>query len=180
MRIIAFVGLPASGKSEASKVASGMGLSVVVMGDIIREEVKRRGLLLTDENAGGVGSDLRKLEGMDAIAKRCIPVIRARNADVIVVDGVRGIAEVERFREVFGDDFSLIKVESTLEWRFDRLEKRGRSDSLKSREELENRDERELGWGMKAAMESADMVIKNDGTLDNFRGQVKTALNGYL
>ena len=180
MKIIAFVGLPASGKSEASKVSIEMGLSVVAMGDVIREEVKRRGLPLTDENSGGVGNDLRKTEGMDAIAKRCIPIIKTRNADVIVVDGIRGIAEVKRFREEFGSDFNLIKVDSGLEERFDRLKRRGRSDSLKSKEELRNRDDRELGWGMGAAMDSADMVIANDGTLESFRDQIKEALNGYL
>jgi len=45
MKIIAFVGMPASGKSEASGVAKGLGIPVVNMGDVVREETANRGLL---------------------------------------------------------------------------------------------------------------------------------------
>ena len=39
MKIIAFVGMPASGKSEAARIAAKMGIPVVNMGDVIRKEV---------------------------------------------------------------------------------------------------------------------------------------------
>ncbi|HIC87630.1 MAG TPA: hypothetical protein EYP03_05445, partial [Aquificae bacterium] len=78
MRVIAFVGLPLSGKSTAAKVAEEMGIPVVCMGDMVREEAKRRGLALTDENLGKIANELRQKEGMDAIAKRCIPIIREK------------------------------------------------------------------------------------------------------
>ena len=51
MKIIAFVGAPASGKTEAANVARELGIPVISMGDVIREELRRRGLPLTDENA---------------------------------------------------------------------------------------------------------------------------------
>jgi len=38
MKIIAFVGMPASGKGEAATVAKELGYPVVNMGDVIREE----------------------------------------------------------------------------------------------------------------------------------------------
>lgn len=179
MKIIAFVGLPASGKSEASKVGQKMGFEVVVMGDVVREEVKKRGLLPTDKNVGGVANDLRKREGMDAIAKRCIPLIRERNAentDVIIIDGIRGLAEVKKFREVFCDDFKLIKIDTPLEKRFTRLKERARSDCLDSLGGLKKRDERELGWGMKEAMDLADIVILNEESLKEFQNRVRLAI----
>ncbi len=77
MKVIAFVGMPGAGKTEASNVARQMGIPVVIMGDVIREEAEKRGLPPTDENIGGVASQLRKEEGMDAIARRCIPKIKA-------------------------------------------------------------------------------------------------------
>ncbi|HIP25737.1 MAG TPA: hypothetical protein EYG81_04690, partial [Archaeoglobus profundus] len=114
MRVIAFVGLPLSGKSTAAKVAEEMGIPVVCMGDIVREEAKKRGLALTDENLGKIANELRQKEGLDAIAKRCIPIIREKGKDVgvVVIDGIRGIAEVERFKREFGDDFILINIEA--------------------------------------------------------------------
>ena len=76
MKLIAFVGMPASGKSEAAAIAKKLGIPVVNMGDVVREETARRGLPPTDENIGGTGTSLRTEEGMDVIAKRCVPKIR--------------------------------------------------------------------------------------------------------
>ena len=45
MKVIGVVGLPASGKGEFSKIASGMGIPVIVMGDMIRKAVSEAGLL---------------------------------------------------------------------------------------------------------------------------------------
>ena len=48
MKVIGFVGLPASGKTEAAKVAQELGIPIIRMGDVVREEVKRRGLDITE------------------------------------------------------------------------------------------------------------------------------------
>ena len=116
MKVIAFVGMPGAGKTEASNVARELDIPVIVMGDVLREEVKKRGLPPTDENIGGVANQLRKEEGMDAIAKRCIPKIEALKgqSDVVVVDGIRGIAEVEAFKKAFDDNFTLVKIDATV------------------------------------------------------------------
>ncbi|MEZ5334263.1 MAG: AAA family ATPase [Methanolobus sp.] len=171
-KILAFVGMPASGKSEAASVLRRKGITVINMGDVIREEVVRRGLEPTDANTGGVGTDLREKEGRDAVAKRCIPKIKATNEDFIGIDGVRSVPEVERFKEAFGDDFTLVSVDSPLEIRFERVLARKRSDDMKDVSELKVRDERELGWGMGEAMEVADMVIENNSTLEEFREKI--------
>ncbi len=178
MRVIAFVGLPLSGKSTAAKVAEEMGIPVVCMGDVVREEAKRRGLPQTDENLGRIAEELRRKEGLDAIAKRCIPLIRERGMEtgVVVVDGIRGIAEVERFKKEFGDDFILINVEAPLEIRFQRALKRRRSDDIRSMEELRRRDERELSWNMGEAMKIANFTIENVGSLEEFKEKVRAIL----
>jgi dephospho-CoA kinase len=59
-KILAFVGMPASGKSAAASILGESGIKVINMGDVIREEVVRRGLEPTDINVGGVGTDLRR------------------------------------------------------------------------------------------------------------------------
>jgi len=178
MRVIAFVGLPLSGKTTASKIAEEMEIPVVCMGDVVREEAKRRGLPQTDEVLGSIANELREKEGMDAIAKRCIPTVRERGKDfgVVVVDGIRGIAEVERFKKEFGDDFVLISIEAPLEVRFQRALKRKRSDDIKSVEELEERDKRELLWNMGEAMRVANFTVENVGSLNDFKEKIKVLL----
>ena len=80
MKVLGVVGLPASGKGEFSKIAAGMGIPVIVMGDMIRKAVKAAGLEPTDTNFGLTASRLRAEGGMDAIARLCIPRYRpARN-----------------------------------------------------------------------------------------------------
>ncbi|MBC2764181.1 MAG: AAA family ATPase, partial [ANME-2 cluster archaeon] len=137
MRIIAFVGMPASGKGEVAAVAKELGYPVVNMGDVIREEVHRLGLEPTDKNLGGTGTRLRKEEGLSAIARRCVTKLRALNGSAAVVDGVRNIEEVHLFKGEFGNDFLLINVESSTEDRLTRIRKRGRPDDrLMDRERL--------------------------------------------
>ncbi len=183
MKIIAFVGMPASGKSEASNVVREMGIDVINMGDVIREEVSRRGLEPTDANTGAVANDLRDKEGMNAVAIRCIPKIRKTGDEIVVVDGVRGIAEVRLFKEEFGDEFSLIFLDTPLEIRFERVMGRGRSDDdMKSPDDLKRRDDRELKWGLPEAIEAANITIENTSTIPDFRDKIKDALenlNGH-
>jgi len=174
MRIIAFVGMPASGKGEAAVVAKELGYPVVNMGDVVREEVRRLGLEPTDENLGGTGTRLRKGEGLSAIARRCVTKLRTLNGGVAVVDGVRNIEEVHLFKEEFGDDFLLIYVQSSTEDRLARINVRGRADDrLMDEKRLRIRDDRELGWGMGESIKNADLTIVNDGTVNQLRKKVR-------
>ena len=178
MKIIAFVGMPASGKSEASGVAKEMEIPVVTMGDVIRKEVALRGADPAD--GGKIANSIREEEGMDAIAKRCIPLIkeavRMKPADVLVIDGVRGIDEVTYFRKALGNEFLLVSIAiaSPIEERFDRISKRKRGDDMSTIEGLRERDALEIGWGMGEAISAADLTIENNDTLDAYREKIRS------
>lgn len=176
MKVIAFAGMPGAGKTEASNVARELGFPVIVMGDVLREEVKNRGLEPTDQNIGSVANQLRKDDGMDAIAKRCIPKIKTIDGRAVVIDGIRGIAEVETFKREFGSDFTLIKIDAPFELRLQRLSRRGRSDDMTTPEELMKRDERELSWGMGQAMDVADMSVANLDPIERLKDEVRSML----
>jgi dephospho-CoA kinase len=175
MKVIGIVGMPASGKGEVSKIARDLGIPVVVMGDAIRERVKEAGLPLTDANLGAVAGGLRADLGMDAIARITIPAIEATAAPVVLVDGIRGDYEVTAFREHFAE-FMLMGIVSSFETRYRRLTNRGRSDDSLTPDELQARDERELGWGLGRALEEADYRIVNEGTLDAFTTEARSLL----
>ncbi|MFC7234838.1 AAA family ATPase [Halosegnis marinus] len=175
MRVIGTVGLPGSGKGEFAAVARDLGVPVVTMGDVIRRECRRRGLDPADHH-GEVAAALREEDGPLAVAERSIPMIREAldDADTVLVDGLRSADELARFREAFGDDFVLVAVEAPFEARAERIDARGRDNS--ARETLKQRDERELGFGLGAALERADRRIENDGSLDAFRADVREVL----
>ncbi len=209
MKIIGFVGLPGSGKGEASQIARLHGLAVVVMGDVIRQEAARQGLEPTDQNLGRIGNALRAAEGPDAVAKKTFERALATGKDTVVVDGLRSREEVDFFRS-HADEFHLIEVCAPAQARLKWLAARGRPDdpvksSVKESQEtasdylekdidpriissceepdrlaaaaLEQRECREMGWGMCEAMKVADLKLRNDGNLDDFRENVKRLLS---
>ena len=150
MTVIGIVGLPGSGKSEAAAVAREAGVPVVTMGDVIRQECRDRGLDPATEH-GTVAKALREENGPAAIAERSLPIIEdaREGSDTVVVDGIRSDVEVETFRDAFGEDFLLVEVDAPFELRAERLDLRGRDASEdEGGESLEDRDERELGFGM--------------------------------
>ena len=56
----------------ASDVAREMGLTVLVMGDVIRLEAARLGLQPNDESLGMVGNMLRAQDGPQAVARKIL------------------------------------------------------------------------------------------------------------
>ncbi len=178
MRVIGIVGLPGSGKSEAAAVAQELDVPVVTMGDVIRQECRDRGLDPATDH-GTVAKALREENGKGAIAERSLPVIEdaLEASDTVVVDGIRSDVEVDRFVDAFGDDFVLVSVEAPFETRAERLDVRGRDASVEDGgEALEDRDERELSFGMGEAMEQADLTIENTDSLEAFHDRVRTLL----
>ena len=177
MTVIGTVGLPGSGKGEAAEVAREVGVPVVVMGDVIREACRERGLDPA-EHHGEVARALREEHGPDAIAERSLPRIREHLAeyDTVLVDGIRSDVEVDRFEAAFGDDFALVSIEAPFEQRAERLGARGRDDSDLDREALREREERELGFGMGEAMDRADLVVENTESLESFHRTVRRLL----
>lgn len=170
MTVYATVGYPGSGKGEAASVAHRVGIPVVTMGDEIRNACRARGLPLTEDALGIVATAIRAREGEDAIAKRCLPLLRAahRAYGDVLVDGIRGYTEVERFQAELGDRFELIAVDAPFEVRLDRITDRGRDITPESADDLRRRDRREEGYGMAEAFEAADTVVDNSGTLEEY------------
>lgn len=200
MKIIGLVGLPGSGKGEASRVASQQGLRVLVMGDVIRQEAALQGLEATDRNLGRIGSALREAEGPQAVARRVLESARASGEDTIVVDGLRSGEEAEYFA-THAEHFYLVEICAPSEARLRWLQARGRPDDpgmsragieeqdqdekiIASCQEpdglaaaaLEQRECREMGWGMCRAIEAASIKLRNDGCLDEFRENVRRLL----
>ena len=173
MKVIAFTGMPASGKSEAVQLAKDKGIPVIRMGDLVWEETKRQGRPLDDKNVGSVASSMRNEQGMDIWAKRTVEKIRClKKSPLLVIDGVRNMEEIEYFKKELGMDFLVISIDASLEMRRKRAIARGRTDDSKDLKDLEERDRREISWGLQKVIADADIVIPNNGTLKEFKKQV--------
>lgn len=185
--MIAFTGMPGSGKSVAVEAVRARGIPVVRMGHFVLEEVTRRGLPHEEAHIGPVASGMRADHGDDIWAVRTIQALRAGHVEgvtpdtrLVAVDGVRSLAEVERFRRDLGKEFHLVAVTAPAGERHERILGRGRVDDAAERAHILQRDERERGWGLEEAMQKADHTLHNDTDLDTFRARVDTLLARLL
>lgn len=177
MKIVAFTGMPCSGKTEAVEIAKAMGIPVIRMGDVVWGEVKNRGLELNDENVGTVANMMREKHGKNIWARRTVDKIKSLNiANNIVVDGIRNVEEVNLFKKELSNNFVIIAITASDEVRKKRSLSRGRKDDSNDIRDIEERDKRELRWGIGNVITSADIVISNEGSIDEFRRLVKEVL----
>jgi len=174
-KIIGVAGMPGAGKSLVVKAAYELGFKVVVMGDEVREEAKRRGIEATPENLGRLMLELREMEGPASIAKRCLEKIQKAKEDFVLVDGVRSMYEVEEFKKHF-PNFILLAVHASPETRFRRLFKRRRSDDPVKWKNFVERDNRELKVGLGNVIALADYVLVNEGGMEEFVEMAKQFL----
>jgi dephospho-CoA kinase len=170
--------MPGAGKSTAGQALESLGALRIVMGDIIREETKRRGLQPNQENTGKVMRELREKFGEAAVAELCLQKILASGERFVMVDGIRSVAEAEAFRKA--GDFLLVAIHASRQRRFHLLKERGRSDDPILWDAFISRDERELGIGLGRAIALADEVVSNEhSTPEDLGRTVVTLVKGW-
>jgi dephospho-CoA kinase len=181
---IVIAGMPGSGKTVFSDVAREMGFGVYVMGDVIREELVRRGLPITRDNMSLVAREMRVLHGEDIVARRIADKIFMDRCKLVssdgcchvVIDGARSISELDLFRRVFSRVI-LVAIHASPRARFARLVSRGRDGDPRSWEDFEMRDRFELSMGLGSLIALADIMIINEGIdLEDFRAKSREIL----
>jgi len=183
--VIAVTGMPGSGKSTVARViARRLGYPLLVMGDVVREEVARRGLELTVHNIEEVAKRLRELRGPGAIAELIVEKARALNTQGVVVDGVRSLDEVKVLSSL--GRVYIVAVHSPPNLRFQRMISRGREGDVSSPEEFRFRDEANLRLGIGDVIALADYMIVNNSTLEKLieeaervAGEIENEARGY-
>jgi dephospho-CoA kinase len=162
MLIVAITGMPGAGKSTAAKALESRGFKRIVMGDVIREETRRRGLEPSEKDTAKVMLELREKYGPGAVAEVCVRLLGTMKEQAVVIDGIRSPAEVEVFARV--GKVRLIAIHASRERRFKLLRERGRGDAPTSRGSFDERDKRELSIGVGDAVALADESLSNEHT----------------
>jgi dephospho-CoA kinase len=173
--VVALAGMPGSGKSLVADTARKIGYDVVLMGDVVREEARKRGVEPDAKNIGNIMLELRQTEGKAVIARRCVPKIVSALGQRVIVDGVRSLDEVDEFRKRF-PKLVLMAVHASPETRFTRLYSRRRSDDADDWQVFHERDMRELGVGLGNAIAMAEYVIVNEEHVEAVKRKVRETL----
>ena len=174
MQVMGISGLPGSGKSLVSEIAIKRGAVIVSMGDIIREEAKKRG-----ESSKETATNLRKEHGKYIVAKLTIEKIKKmiedKLATTIIVEGIRSPFEVNMFKENF-EDFIILSIFANPSLRFERLKLRMREDDSTDYAEFKNRDQMELDFGIGDVISLSDKIIINESDLESYINKINEFL----
>ncbi len=205
MKVFAVAGMPGAGKSTIMERAKREGFFVIRMGDLVIDEVKKRGIDITDGTVGRMAERLRfehraKIhgrnipldlftrkkrkemvrEGLGYWATRTVERIRTEcTGDVVFIDGTRGDMEVRVFRRRF-NDFKVLAVHTSREERYKRVSARKRVDDIMSYDGLVERDTRELSWGLGNVIATADVMFVNNGTLTEFSEKIEEFIQSII
>ncbi|MBI0583386.1 MAG: AAA family ATPase [Methanomassiliicoccus sp.] len=172
-KVFILTGMPGAGKEEFVKVAQELGYRIVRMGDVVRQEAERREVAMDDRGVGGFADSERRLHGPAIWAERCLAVLGDGD---FVIDGSRSLMELEAFRRSLGKSARLVAVHTSPDERFRRLQLRGRRDAPRDRSEFDERDARELGWGIGSLIALAGTMLVNEGALYDFRTTARNEL----
>ncbi len=178
-KIIAIVGMPGAGKSLCVEFLTEHKIPSIYFGGITIDEIKSRGLDVTEANEKMIREEIRKKEGKAAYAKRMITKINAlfeAGNDIVVADGLYSWTEYKLFKQHFDKNALIIAIIAFRKLRHERLSKRPfrplTEEEVTSREyaEIEN-----LEKGGPIA--NADYTILNNSTPKELLKQLKLILS---
>ena len=180
-RVVAVCGMPGSGKGEFAAVLSAAKVPIVSMGDMIRAEVRARGLVEEPHVFGQVAAELRAQHGEEVLAVRlCDRVDQLLlEHDLVLIEGLRGTAEDAIFSARWNGAYRTVAIQAERELRFQRIVQRGRSEDG-DRAAFEARNERERGWGLEVLIDNATDVLVNDVELVEFQARCSAWLRDIL
>ncbi|MBZ0287716.1 MAG: AAA family ATPase, partial [Anaerolineae bacterium] len=125
-RALALVGMPGAGKTLCAKHLEAQGYFQFRFGGIVVDEVVRRGWAIAPENERIVREELRRNEGMDVMAKRALPHLKAAldTHPCIVIDGLYSFSEYKTLHTAFGGEMAVVAIISSRALRYRRLAER--------------------------------------------------------
>lgn len=158
--IVCLTGMPGAGKTTIAEALRTKGFDKITMGDAVRAEAARRKIEPTGENLGKLMLELREKNGAGAVAELIKNDIVNSKSDVVLVDGLRSLAEVDVLKKI--GTVKILAIHASGDTRFGFLTRRDRSDAPSDRNDFAKRDSREIGVGMSESIALADETISNN------------------
>ncbi|MCD9816655.1 AAA family ATPase [Bradyrhizobium japonicum] len=182
-RLIAVTGYSGAGKTTALEIIQRKraSSSILYVGQLVSDEVLKRGLPPGPASEKAVRLQLRHEHGMAALANLASPQVMSDLAtdNIVLVDAVCNIEEFEHYRTYCDQKALLIAIEANFDVRAGRVA--NRSSKKLSREELLERDEVErCSLRTDIAITSAGLHIANEGSLDALDALLSMELRSFL
>jgi dephospho-CoA kinase len=170
--VIAILGMPGSGKTEAIEyLMAAYQLPKVYFGKVTFDEMQRRGLPINSANERAVREELREVHGEDHYANEVVKMITESEADNILVESLYSWTEFQILKRRFGDRLHTIAIYASPTLRHQRLTTRPVRPLTK--EEAEHRDASQivrLEQGGPIAV--ADFLVSNEAELSDMTARL--------
>lgn len=172
-KIIALVGLPGVGKTDAANFFKQKGLPSISFGEVINEYIEKHHLPHTEKNHKKIRLKLREKYGMAALAimneKKIKKILK--NNMILVIDGLRSWEEYLYLKKTLPKiKIYLLGIYADKNLRWSRLFKRSERNKLYG----EERDLDELiGINMAPTIAYADFLVKNNFSLEDFHDKLE-------
>ncbi len=123
-KIIAFVGLPGSGKSTAVNFFTEKGFPKVYFGGVILQAMKDANLEINPENEKKFREEFRLKNGKEAVAREVIKQIQnlmAAGQHRIIADGLYSWTEYKELKHTFPGELTVVAILAPKQLRYQRL-----------------------------------------------------------
>ncbi len=176
-KIIALTGPIASGKDVTKKyLGQKYGAKSVKFSQILRDVLTRITVPLERENLQLLSTVLRQNFGEDLLARNIAEDAKKTDAEIVVLDGVRRLADIEHAQKLEG--FVLVKIDASPEVRFERAVIRNENvgDDKKTFEQFLKDHETEADKEVPVVMSLATQSLDNNGSVEDLYRQIDELL----
>ena len=172
-KIIGLTGHIASGKEVTKKyLENNYKAKSVKFSQILRDVLTRLNISIERKTMQDLSTSLRSVFGEDILAKNIAKDAENLDAEIVVLDGVRRLADIEYAKKL--NNFTLIKIEASAELRYERMKTRNENegDSEKTFDEFLKDHESESDKDVSIVIEEATVSIDNNGTIEDLYRQI--------
>ena len=180
LKVVGLVGPIAAGKATVLEELEKIGFKAFFLGERTREEADRRGLPHDRSVLQNMGNDLREKFGDNILVKQTEQLFDGSETK-IAIDGIRNPGEISYLRDKY--NARIIGVNARVETRRKFSKKRQDDADPKTLEEFKRVEQIDRGAGedihgqqVNACLVLCDIVIENNGTIQEFKKKIQTAL----
>lgn len=178
LKIVAFVGLPGSGKSTAVDYITEKGFPKVYFGGVILNAISEAGFEVNEENERKFREELRASEGKDFVVNRIVKQIHDlvdSGQRCIVADGLYSWTEYKVLKHEFPGELEVVAIHTPKHMRHRRL-------AIRPLRPLTENEANQRDWSEIENLEKggpiaiADHLIVNDGEIEELYEKVDSIL----
>ena len=177
VKIIGISGTNGSGKDTVGQILASEGWLFISGSDILREELRRRGLPIERENLRMVGNEWRREYGLGVLIDKAVEEYRKSGNHVgLAIASLRNPGEADRVHELGG---KVVWVDADPKIRYQRIYSRGRStEDSKTYEQFLAEEQAEMHHdGDAATLSMAGVKAKADIFIDNNSSDIESFKN---